>query len=218
MSTSGDQGELDELRRRVDLLERDNQRLREKIEPALGPDNPCFNPRLFMRVLQRNLMLGMIPIYLVTLIITLASIPALGIGKRLQGWWLGPIPVVDVGGMTTGIYGIGLGIIAAGGAGVGVIAMGGLAVGIIAIGGGAVGIVAIGGGSLGIIAIGGGACGWIAVGGGAVGRYTLAFRGYGKHVLALNRQDPEAIALFVQYVPGLRAAVTTAMPVIFIKK
>jgi hypothetical protein len=30
----------------------------------------------------------------------------------------------------------------------------------------------------------------------------------------LNRQDPEAIEFFVPFVPSLRAAVTTAMPVI----
>ena len=52
------------------------------------------------------------------------------------------------------------------------------------------------------------------VGGVAIGRYALGQRAYGKSCLGLNRQDPEAIEFFVPFVPGLRAAVTTAMPVI----
>ena len=59
--------QLDAMQRRLDLLERENERLREKLDPMLGPDNPCFHPQLFLRVLRRNL-----------------TLPARGRGRRAE--------------------------------------------------------------------------------------------------------------------------------------
>ena len=188
--------EMDELRRRLDLLERDNQRLREKLDPMFGPDNPCFDPKLFMRSLQKLLMTLMIPIIILTVLVPVLAVPlafgsSRGLGSLIPHWSIGPIPFLDMAGSGCGVPGIGLGIIAIGGGAVGAIAIGGMAIGLVAIGGCAVGVIALGGGSFGLIAVGGGACGWIAIGGGAVGRYALAQRAAGKYVLALNRQDPQ---------------------------
>jgi hypothetical protein len=129
-------------------------------------------------------------------------------------WRIGPIPVFDVGGMTSGMYGQGFGIISCGGVAFGGIAMGGGAVGLIAMGGAAVGVVAVGGGACGVIAIGGGAFGYIAIGGNASGYYAMGQKASGKFALGINRQDQEAVDFFVRYVPGLRRAVTNPMPVI----
>jgi hypothetical protein len=213
MGNDADASEVAELRRRLELLEADNQRLREKLEPVLGPDNPCFDPRLFQRLLQRYLMVLMIPVYILpalTVLLPLASKSKLGLPRMdILG-----VRLLDFGGAGTRHPGIGIGIVALGGVSVGVIGIGGVGTGIFAFGGGAVGVVAMGGGSLGLIAIGGGSVGLIAVGGGACGRYALGQRGAGKYVLALNRQDDEAIEFFCRYMPRLRNAVTRPMPVI----
>ena len=206
--------ELETMRRRMDQLERENQRLQEKLEPMFGPDNPCFDARRFMRVMQRTMLILMLP-----MVVPAALLPAMvSLRAYLPHWYLGPVPVIDVAGSGSGIPGVGLGIIAVGGASAGVIACGGMAIGIVAIGGGACGIIAMGGGAFGFIALGGGACGYIAIGGVAIGRYALGQRAYGKSCLGLNRQDPQAIEFFVPLVPGLRAAVTTAMPVLPISR
>lgn len=54
----------DGVLRRLEQLERENARLREKLEPLLGPDNPNFKPPVFMKVLSRTILLAMIPVWL----------------------------------------------------------------------------------------------------------------------------------------------------------
>ena len=202
--------QIDDLLLRVEMLERDNQRLREKIEPVLGPDNPNFNSQKFLKALSRVIAVVMIPLGLFP-----ALMVPLIFSRRLPPMpRIGPFPLVDAGGVGTRHPGVGFGIIAVGGGAVGIVAIGGFGFGIVALGGGAVGVLALGGGSFGIVAIGGGSVGYIALGGGAVGVYAMGQRGAGRYVLALNRQDQEAIEFFKRWVPGVRAAVTNPMPVL----
>jgi hypothetical protein len=208
--------ELKQMRQRVDLLERDNQRLREQLEPLTGPYNPCFDPAVFQRALQRITLQLLLPVMLMPLVVPFLIIPK--INHYIPNTRIGPLPLIDIAGMSSGTPGIGLGIIAVGGLSVGVIAVGGAAVGLVAVGGSAIGVIAVGGGSVGLIAIGGGAFGYIAIGGGAAGRYALGKRAWGRYALGLNRQDQPAIDLFVRWFPRLRAAVTTPMPVIPLAK
>lgn len=206
--------DLQSLQRRVELLEAENQRLRERMEPILGPYNPCFDPPKFARILAKRLVWIMLPVYL------------LGFGLPFGGKYvqrfvppmsIGGLPLIDTA-TSRRHPGIGIGVIGAGGLGLGVIGIGGLGAGVIAIGGGAIGLIAVGGGSIGLVAIGGGAVGWIALGGGAAGRWVLAQRGAGKYVLALNRQDDQAVEFFCRYFPALRAACTRPMEVIPLEK
>lgn len=203
---------IEELEQRLDLLERQNERLRRKLDPMLGPDNPAFDVQEFLRVMRRTTLLAMVPLWLMLALMPLAMVPA--VGRTLRAIRIGPLPLVSIGLQGGRQPGPTVGVVALGGLAVGVVAVGGMSAGVIAFGGGAVGVFAIGGGSVGLIALGGGACGYIALGGGACGWYAMAQRGAGKFVLAVNRQDPEAIALFSRWVPGLRAAVTMPMPVL----
>jgi hypothetical protein len=200
----------DALLRRIEQLERDNARLREKIEPILGPDNPNFHPKPFVSVLNRTVMIAMIPLWLGLMSAFVVEYAA----PALKGARIGSVPVFSFAGSGGGIRGIGLGLISFGGFSFGAIAIGGLGVGLIAFGGGALGVVAVGGGAVGVIAIGGGAFGFIALGGGATGYYAMGKQAHGKYALGLNRQDQEALDFFVRYVPGLRRAITNPMPVI----
>jgi hypothetical protein len=207
--------ELEQLKRRLDLLEDENQRLKAKMEPLFGPDNPSFDPIKFQRALAKPMLLVMLPIMLLAPLLVLG----ISLGRRV----IPPMdvlgfPLIDFAGIGTRHPGVGIGVIGVGGAGIGVIGIGGLGVGIIALGGGSIGLLAVGGGSLGLIAVGGGACGYIAIGGGACGYYALGQRAQGKYVLALNRQDDEAIEFFCRFFPGLRAAVTRPMPVIPVQR
>lgn len=206
--------ETESLTRRIEQLERENERLRRKLEPIVGPDNPCFDPHLFQSILTTRVMLLMAPLYLMLLLLVCVIV---GAGK-VPAWHIGSVPVFDFAGQGTRHPGLGLGIVAFGGVSLGVFSIGGLGLGLIAVGGGAIGVIAIGGGACGLIAIGGGAIGYIAIGGGAAGFYALGQRGQGQYVLALNRQDPEAIALFTRLFPALRRALTTPMPVILLPK
>jgi hypothetical protein len=206
--------DVESLARRIDQLERENERLKKKVEPMFGPDNPWFDPHAFLRAVRRAVIVCTSPMYLAFLALGIAA-PFL---KSVQGYHIAGLPLVDFAGIMTRHPGFGLGIFAFGGAALGVVAMGGLGIGIIAVGGGSIGILAVGGGSFGLIAVGGGALGYIAVGGGAVGYYALGQNARGKYALGLNRQDLEAIAFFVPWVPGLRAAVTMPMPVIPLKQ
>jgi hypothetical protein len=156
------------------------------------------------------MLVATVPAYLVVPIVLLGMV----LGPRLPRARIGPVPLLNIGGLATNTPGLGLGVVALGGAAFGAIAMGGFAFGLIAVGGGAVGVVAIGGGSVGVLAVGGGAVGYVAVGGGATGYYALGQRAYGKHALGLNRQDPEAVEFFRRYIPGLNRAVTNPMPVL----
>ena len=211
MSRGDSPSEIDDLRRRLDLLEDENQRLRAKLEPIFGPDNPSFDPQRFNRAIQRiNLMV--MPFFLIIGII--APLLILLRPKLPTGGGIGPLPLIDFGGMGTRHPGVALGVLSFGGLAIGAIAVGGGAIGIVALGGGALGIVAIGGGAAGLIAYGGGAAGYIAIGGGAVGYYALGQKAYGKHALGLNRQDDQALEFFCRMFPFLRAAVTRPMPVI----
>jgi hypothetical protein len=210
-------GDNSSLQNRLEQLEGENERLRDKlamVDPALARDNPCFDPKLFLRSVQISMGLGMGLAYGLAGLLVMAAMFT-GFGRTR----IGPVAVMDVGGMNSRILpGFGLGLVAIGGGAAGVVAIGGMAVGIVAIGGGAIGVVAVGGGSFGVFAFGGGAVGYIAIGGGAAGCYAMAQRAGGTHVLSLSRQDPEAVALFIKFVPGLRAAVTTAMPVILLQR
>jgi hypothetical protein len=197
------------LLRRIEQLERDNERLRERIDPNLGPDNPNFHPREFLAALRRAVALVTVPPW-----VLFGAAVLVALVLHMPRWRIGPIPVLDIGGMTSGMYGQGFGIISCGGVAFGGIVFGGAAIGLIAVGGAAVGVVAIGGGAVGVIAVGGGAFGYIALGGNAVGYYAMGQKAAGKYALGLNRQDQEAVDFFVRYVPGLRRAVTNPMPVI----
>jgi len=210
-----DANELDALKRRLDLLEEENQRLKQRLEPMFGPDNPAFDPIKFQRALAKPIAIIMLATYFVGGVLALGGF---SIKRLLPSMDVLGFPMVDTAGIGTRHPGVGIGVVGLGGAGVGVVGIGGLGVGLIAIGGGAIGVVAVGGGSLGLIAFGGGACGVIAIGGGAFGYYALGQRAQGKYILALNRQDDEAIELFCKWFPGLRAAVTRPMPVIPMQK
>lgn len=202
----------EDLARRLDLLERENQRLRMQVEQLTGPDNPCFDRMAFYRGMRFYLFTAMIPVYLLFLPAILAAIMPQRIANLPR---LGPVPILSLAGIGSRHPGIGLGLIALGGLGAGVVGIGGMGVGIFAFGGGAIGVVAVGGGAFGIIAIGGGAVGYIAIGGGAAGYYVLAAQqGFGKYVFSARRQDPEAVEFFVRWLPRLKAAITTPLPVI----
>jgi hypothetical protein len=210
VSPGAEPSELGDLRRRLDLLEEENQRLRAKLEPILGPDNPAFDTQRFNKALLRvNLM--MLPVFLM---IGIAAPAMIALRPYLPAGRVGPLPMFDVAGIGTRHPGVGIGVVAFGGFALGAVAVGGGALGILAVGGGAVGIVAIGGGAAGIIAYGGGAVGYIAVGNDATGYYALGQKGRGKYVLTLHRQDDAAIEFFCRWLPFLRAAVTRPMPVI----
>jgi len=194
------QDDVDELRWRIEQLERDNARLRRQAEEVFGPDNPDFDPVVFQCVLQRyNL--------IVPLLMAVVLVPLLLAAKFWGPFYIGPVPLLDFGGAATGHPGFGLGVVAFGGLAVGVVAAGGCACGIIAFGGGSFGIIAIGGGSVGLIALGGGAVGYIAIGGSTFGRYALGNRAYGKAAFGINRQDPEAVRFFTKHLTRLRAAI-----------
>lgn len=203
----------DAILRRLEQLERENARLREKIEPVLGPDNPNFKPQIFLKVLNRTIALAMIPLWL-----GLGSMFFINyVTPALKTATVGGVPLFSFAGQGGKVRGMGVGLISYGGVAIGAIAVGGVGVGLIAFGGGAVGVVAVGGGACGIVAVGGGAFGFIALGGGATGYFAMGQRARGKYVLGLNRQDEEAIEFFRRYVPGLRRALTNPMPVILLE-
>ncbi|MEL7238085.1 MAG: hypothetical protein AAGK78_04420 [Planctomycetota bacterium] len=198
--------------KRIAYLEDEVARLRAQQGEADESGNvvaPWFNLKAFNSTLNR---LGWVSQAIWPLFI-LGMFLAWWRPNLVLGHWIGPVPVFDVGGMTTGFYGIGVGLIAMGGMSIGVFAIGGLAVGVFAYGGGAIGLIAMGGGAVGLIAYGGGAVGIISLGGSAVGKYVLAQRGAGKYVLARNRQDMEAAEFFKRYIPGLEKAIGRPMPV-----
>lgn len=211
MSDAPDQ---DAILRRLDQLERENARLREKLEPLVGPDNPNFKPQEFVKVLQRTILIAMIPVWVAVIAMPAANYFA----PKLKFANVGGIPVFSMAGKGGKVTGVGTGIIAFGGLAVGAVAVGGVAFGLIAIGGSAIGVVAIGGGAVGVIAIGGGSVGFIAVGGGATGYFAMGQKARGKYVLAFNRQDDRAIEFFRRFVPGLQRALTNPMPVILLDK
>jgi hypothetical protein len=198
---------------RLEQLERENARLREKLEPLVGPDNPNFKPREFQRLLQRTILILMIPVWLAVM-----AVPAVSfLAPKWKMARVGGVPVFSFAGQGGKVTGVGTGLISFGGLAFGAVAIGGMSVGLIVVGGCSIGVVAIGGGSVGIIAIGGGAFGVVAVGGSAVGYFALGQRGHGRYVLALNRQDDRAIAFFRRYVPGLNVALTNPIPVILLE-
>jgi hypothetical protein len=202
------------LLRRVEALEHENERLRQQLEPLVGPlpaYNPNFHPAEFMKALRRALLVLLLPIQ----VLAPAFILLMVFSPKLPPIRVGPLPLLDLNGMRTRHPGVGMGIVAVGGAAFGVVALGGLGIGVIAVGGGSIGLVAFGGGSLGVLAVGGGAVGFIAVGGGgAFGYYAMGQRARGKYVLAFNRQDSEAVDFFKRWVPGIQRAVTNPMPVL----
>ena len=146
------------------------------------------------------------------------SYPYRGIRKRSdRSYWglplyhiaLGPDPEKgELRGHARGIIAIGdiaTGGLAVGGIARGVVAFGGLALGLVlGFGGLSTGLLAIGGLAVGGIAIGGGAVGGIAVGGGAVGYYAVGGGAAGAHVISGMAQDPEAVQVLSEWLPGLR--------------
>lgn len=196
---------------RLAALERENQRLRSRLEPLLGPDDPSFNPRAFHRALTRYLLLVTLP---VALLLPLASVLGVRYTTAFPRIPVGPTVLVDVGGLQSGTPGLGRGIVAFGGLSIGVIAFGGCAIGVLAVGGGALGVLAVGGGAVGLIAVGGGAAGYVALGGGAYGKYALGSQGAGRFVFSLKRRDKEAVEFFCRYLPGLKKCLTGPMPVV----
>lgn len=208
----GPRQDHDALARRLDLLERENDRLRRQIEDIVGPDNPCFDRGAFQRAMRFYMLALTVPLqFLIVPVMLLVPFLA-GSLPRLP--MIGPVPLLDWGGIGTSHPGLGFGIVALGGLSVGVVAVGGGAVGVVALGGGAIGLVAFGGGAVGLLALGGGSAGYIAIGGVALGRYALGQSAYGKAVFSARRQDPEAVRLFSRWLPRLKQAVTTPLPVI----
>src|SRR5215204_6591998 len=130
--------ELQAMQQRLDLLDNENQRLREKLEPFLGKDNPCFDSNLFLKAIRKITLLLLIPAWVMPLAFPLLMMPNSPIRPMTKAR-IGPIGIIDVAGSTTGIRGVGLGIIAVGGIACGIFALGGGSVGIIAVGGGAIG-------------------------------------------------------------------------------
>lgn len=121
---------------------------------------------------------------------------------------IGPDPdKSEVRGHARGIIAVGdiaTGIVAIGGLARGFVALGGLALGVISLGGCSIGVLlGIGGLAIGAIALGGGAIGVVAVGGGALGYYACGGGAFGKYVISGMEQDPEAIRLFGQWLPGI---------------
>lgn len=203
----------EELRRRQDILESENARLRRQLKTlGLIPDNPNFDSRAFQKALAFYQLLTMAPFGLMMGGFILLAMRMFAVPKIM----IGPLPLVDPGGYF-GNPGMGLGIVAIGGLSFGLIAVGGMAVGVIAMGGGAIGIVSIGGGSLGLIAFGGGAVGLIAMGGGAFGYYALCANGAGKHVFSLKRQDAKAVAFWTRIFPRFKNAIAGPMPVVVVE-
>src|SRR5437762_2996255 len=90
------QQELEQMRQRLDLLERDNQRLRERLEPLTGPDNPCFDPVGFQRAFQRITLQLLLPLLLLPVLGPLLMIPK--ISGYLPHMRFGPVPLVDLAG------------------------------------------------------------------------------------------------------------------------
>ncbi|MCZ6683833.1 MAG: hypothetical protein O7B26_11695 [Planctomycetota bacterium] len=202
--------DADALRRKMEILESENARLKKRVESVFGPDNPNFDPQAFMKAMRRYMGFIWLSFALAMLFLVLATSGTISVPNIP----VGPTVLFDPGGMYSGMPGVGRGIIAGGGLAIGVIAVGGLAIGVVAIGGGAVGIFAFGGGAIGIVAVGGGAFGLIAMGGGGFGRYVLAGNGAGTFVFSLKRQDRAAIEFFTRYLPRFRHAITNPMPVI----
>lgn len=205
-----DSSDADALRRKLEILEGENARLKRRVESVFGPDNPNFDPQAFMKAMRRYVGFIWLPFALAMPLLVLATTGKVTI-PRIP---VGPTVLIDPGGMYSGTPGVGLGIIAGGGLAIGGIAVGGMAIGVLAIGGGAIGIFAFGGGAAGIFAFGGGAIGLIAIGGGGAGRYVLAGNGAGTFVFSLKRQDRQAVEFFTRYLPRFRTAITNPMPVI----
>src|SRR4051812_25071078 len=113
--------ELEQMRERVELLERDNERLREQLEPLAGPYNPCFDPVLFQRALKRITLQLLLPVMLMPLVVPFLIIPK--INRYLPTTRIRSLPLIDIAGMSSGTPGIGLGIIAVGGVSFGVVAV-----------------------------------------------------------------------------------------------
>jgi hypothetical protein len=185
--------DTDAVLRRLELLERENARLREKIEPVFGPDNPNFKPQVFLKAVNRVVLVAML-------------LMGLGIGSMffvnyvtpgIKMATVGGIPVFSFAGQGGKVRGIGMGLISYGGASVGVLAVGGGAFGIVACGGCAIGVVAIGGAAFGFIAIGGGAVGFIAIGGGATGYYEIGQMAHGKYDIWLYLKYDVELELFM---------------------
>jgi len=202
----------DDLLKRIELLERENARLRRRADALLGPDKPDFDMLEFGRAMRFYSLAYLLPVIL----IVQALVPlALAFPQYVPRYEMLPgLPFFDAGGAGGSHPGMGLGVIAFGGLAIGVVAIGGGAIGVVAIGGAAVGLIAIGGGAFGVIAVGGGAIGYIAIGGGGLGRFVLAGDGRGKAVLSRRRQDAEAVEFFTRYFPRFKRAFTAPMPVI----
>ena len=115
----------EDLSRRLDLLERENDRLRRQIEDIVGPDNPCFNRLAFQKALRFYMIILMLPLQCMFIPLVLIGL-ARGLLPSLP--MIGPVPLVDFAGLGTSHPGMGLGIVAFGGLALGAVACGGGAV------------------------------------------------------------------------------------------
>lgn len=127
-----------------------------------------------------------------------------------KGEWRGHArAIIAIGDIATGwlaIGGLARGIVACGGCALGGISLGGVSLGVLgAMGGLAVGTIAIGGAAIGLVALGGGAVGYVAIGGGALGHFAAGGDAVGDFILTPQRQDPEALRFFQQWLPSLKS-------------
>src|SRR5687768_10035417 len=109
--------ELTRLRRRVEILEAENQNLREQVEQiqplAAGPPNPCFSPREFQKRYQRVMLWTLVPVYLLSGLFVL--LPMRQVQRYVPRVRVLGLPLIDVAGIGTRHPGIGVGIVAFGG-------------------------------------------------------------------------------------------------------
>ncbi|MBK8270760.1 MAG: hypothetical protein IPK83_21620 [Planctomycetes bacterium] len=84
----------DELRRRLDILESENGRLRRQLKTlGLIPDNPNFDSRAFQKALAFYQLLTMAPFGLMMGGLILLTTRVLAVPKIM----IGPVPLVDPG-------------------------------------------------------------------------------------------------------------------------
>src|SRR5262245_13346209 len=109
-----------DLQQRLELLERENARLRNRLGDVFGFDRPDFDVLQFQRTLQSYLLKIQMPVLLFSML-ALATSFLLRLPRIMV---LDGFPLFDIGGMYSGHPGIGVGVVAAGGLAIGVLAIG----------------------------------------------------------------------------------------------
>ncbi|MCZ6816573.1 MAG: hypothetical protein O7F76_07700, partial [Planctomycetota bacterium] len=87
--------DADALRRKMEILESENIRLKKRVESVFGPDNPNFDPQAFMKAMRRYMGFIWLSFALAMLFLVLAisgkiSVPNIPVG---------PTVLIDPGGM-----------------------------------------------------------------------------------------------------------------------